>query len=106
MGGFQQLKDILLACKTKKITAVNGISHQLRLNHESYNLWLSLWASSGHLTGPTVQLNIFWRHLAAHIYLAGHLGQLKNIAWPMDTNIQFWFLRFEKPYMTVAQLTR
>ena len=94
MGGFQQLKDILLACKTKKITAVNGISHQLRLNHESYNLWLALWASSGHLAGPTAQINIFWRPLAAHIYLAGPLDQLKNIGRPKAANIQFWYLRF------------
>ncbi|CAL4102270.1 unnamed protein product, partial [Meganyctiphanes norvegica] len=38
----------------------NGlISRQLRLNHQSSNLWLALRASNSILAGPTGQLNIF-----------------------------------------------
>ena len=73
-------------CRINESAAANGISHQLRLNHESY--------------GPDKYILA-----AAHIYLAGPLDQLKNIGRPKAANIQFWYLRFENPYMTAAQLT-
>ena len=41
---------------------------------------------------------------AAHRSLAGPLGQLKIIGWPKAANIQFYYLRFEKPYTTAPRL--
>ena len=69
------------------------------------------------IVGPMGQLKIFWHPLAAHRYLVGPLGQLKIFQRPLDAhrylagpkpkvaNIQFWYLRFERTYLTEPQLT-
>ncbi|CAL4077110.1 unnamed protein product [Meganyctiphanes norvegica] len=74
------------------------------LDHGSYNHWLAPWSSNCILAAPTGQLKIFWGPWAAHRSLTGPLGQPKIIGRPLAANIQFYLLRFEKPYMTVAHL--
>ncbi|CAL4124060.1 unnamed protein product, partial [Meganyctiphanes norvegica] len=49
-------------------------------------------ASNIILAGPTGQLKILWRPMAAHRYLAGPVGQLKIIGRPKAANIQCYIL--------------
>ena len=50
------------------------------------------------------QLKKFWQPSDAHRDVAGPLGQLKIIGQPKAANNQFYFLIFEKTYMTTACL--
>ena len=90
-------------CDGCPTTDTFGIYRQQRHYRETYNLWLTLRSSNGHLAGPKGQLNIFWRLLAANRYLAGTSDQLKIIVRSKAANIQFWYFRFEKSYMTAAR---
>ena len=55
-----------LYCIRICLWGLGRISHQLRLIHQCYNLWLVHWVSNNHLAGPLGQLNIFWQPFAAH----------------------------------------
>ncbi|CAL4083250.1 unnamed protein product, partial [Meganyctiphanes norvegica] len=68
------------------------ISRYARLDDESYNLLLALWAHYDYLAGHIGQLKVFWRPEAIHRYLAGPLGQFNIIRRPEATIFSFGIL--------------